>query len=76
MGLKQARKVVPMTDYCAFSNDHKCVKWSDYEITRIELEEADELCHGNWIEIQNQREYIELLQKTLKQNGIDIPSEY
>ena len=65
-----------MTDYCAFSNDHKCIKWSDYELVRIELEEADELCHGNWIEIQNQREYIELLQKTLKQNGIDIPSEY
>ena len=22
---------------------------TDYEITRHELEEADELCHGNWI---------------------------
>lgn len=64
-----------MTDYCAFSKDHKCIKWTDYEITRFELEEADELCHGNWIEIQQQREYIDLLEKTLKENGIDIPSE-
>lgn len=71
-----ARKAVPMTDYCAFSKDHKCIKWSDYELTRFELEEADELCHGNWIEIQRQREYIELLQKTLEQNGINIPPEY
>lgn len=47
MGLKQARKAVPMTEYCAFSKDHKCIKWSDYELTRFELEEADELCHGN-----------------------------
>ena len=49
-----------MTDYCAFSKDHKCIKWSDYEIAQLELEEADQLCHGNWIEIQHQREYIEL----------------
>ncbi len=39
-------KELPMTDYCAFSKDHKCVKFTDYEITRHELEEADELCHG------------------------------
>lgn len=70
------RKVVPMTDYCAFSKNHKCIQWTDYEITRYELEEANELCHSNWIEIQHQREYINLLQKTLKQHGFDIPSEY
>lgn len=41
-----------MEDYCAFSKDHKCLKWEDYELTRHELEEADRLCHGNWIKIQ------------------------
>lgn len=61
-----ARKVMPMTDYCAFSKYHKCIQWTDYEITRYELEEANELCHGNWIEIQHQREYINLLQETLR----------
>lgn len=65
-----------MTDYCAFSKDHKCIKWSDYELTRYELEEADELCHGNWIENQHQREYIDLLQKALREHGIDVPAEY
>lgn len=77
MVLRQpARKAVPMTDYCAFSKDHKCIQWTDYEITRHELEEANELCHGNWIEIEHQREYIDLLQEILRQNGIDIPPEY
>lgn len=41
-----------MNDYCAFSKSHKCLKWTDYELTRYELEEADELCHCNQIEIQ------------------------
>lgn len=45
-----------MEDYCAFSKDHKCLKWEDYELTRHELEEADRLCHGNWIEIQSKRQ--------------------
>ena len=64
-----------MTDYCAFSKDHKCIKWADYELTRTELEEANELCHSNWIEIQHLWDYIELLQATLKENGIEVPLE-
>lgn len=70
------RKEAAMRDYCAFSKDHSCIKWLDYEITREQLEEADELCHGNWIEIQHMREYIDLLQATLRENGIEVPREY
>ena len=62
-----------MEDYCAFSKDHKCIKWVDYEITRVALEEADTLCHGNWIEIQNLYQYIDKLHGLLKENGIEIP---
>ena len=62
-----------MNDYCAFSKNHKCLKWTDYQITRHELEEADELCHGNWIEIQKLNDYIEVLTNLLKENGIDYP---
>lgn len=64
-----------MNNYCAFSNDHKCVKWTDYQLTRHELEEAEELCHGNWLEIQRKTEYIQLLQTLLDQNNIPYPSE-
>ncbi|WP_044974683.1 mobility-associated LCxxNW protein [Ruminococcus sp. HUN007] len=62
-----------MNDYCAFSKNHKCLKWIDYQITRHELEEADELCHGNWIEIHKLYDYIEVLTNLLKENGIDYP---
>lgn len=65
-----------MRDYCAFSKNHTCLKWIDYEITRKQLEEADELCHGNWIEIQHMREYIDQLQALLRENGIEVPIEY
>ncbi len=47
-----------MTEYCAANKTHKCIKWQDYEMTFHELEEADELCHGIWIEIQKSHKYI------------------
>lgn len=64
-----------MSNYCAFSQDHRCIKWMDYEILRNELEEADELCHGNWLEIQRQCEYIDRLERLLKEHGIPLPQE-
>ena len=62
-----------MNDQCAFSKNHKCLKWTDYELTRYELEEADELCHCNQIEIQKLNDYIELLQSLLDKNEIEYP---
>jgi hypothetical protein len=62
-----------MDNYCAFSKDHKCLKWEDYQLTRHELEEADVLCHGNWIEIQRLRDYIDKLIEILDKNKLDYP---
>ena len=76
MALKLPRKELQMNDYCAFSKNKKCIKWEDYQLTRHELEEADELCHGNWIEIQHLRDYIDQLQRLLTEHGIEIPPEY
>lgn len=64
-----------MTDYCAFSKDHRCIKYADYELTRFELEEADQLCHGNWFEIQHLQDRINLLEQLLKDADIEIPLE-
>ena len=52
-----------------------CLKWLDYVITRQELEEADSLCHGNWIEIQRKNQYIQTLQEILDSNHISYPDE-
>ena len=35
-----------MENYCAFSKNHKCLNWTDYELTRYELEEAGSLCQA------------------------------
>ena len=42
-----------MKNHCAFSKNHSCPLWTDYELTCYELEEANSLCHGNWIEIES-----------------------
>ena len=62
-----------MENYCAFSKNHTCMKWIDYQLTRHELEEADALCHGNWIEIQRPYRRIDTLESLLREAGIDIP---
>ena len=64
-----------MNNYCAFSQNHECLKWMDYILTRQELEEADELCHGNWVEIQKLQERIIVLEKLLQEAGIEIPDK-
>ena len=65
-----------MENYCAFSKNHKCILFTDYEITRNELEECHTLCHGNWLEIERQYKYIQLLKKLLSENNISCPEEY
>lgn len=65
-----------MDNYCAFSKDHKCILFTDYEVTRIELEECHTLCHGNWIEIEHKYKYIQTLKSLLSENSIPFPEEY
>ena len=64
-----------MENYCAFSKNHKCLNWTDYELTRYELEEAGCLYQANWIEIERKNEYIQLLQALLNDHGIPYPVE-
>ena len=37
-----------MKNHCAFSKNHSCPLWTDYELTCYELEEANSLCHGGY----------------------------
>lgn len=57
-------------------NPSQAPLWTDYELTCYELEEANSLCHGNWIEIERQYKYIQTLQKILSDNDIPYPNEY
>lgn len=64
-----------MNNYCAFSKEHNCLKWTDYELTRYELKEADDLCHSNWNEIQHLQDRVDQLEQLLLNSGIEIPPE-
>ena len=65
-----------MNNYCSFSKDHHCIKWQDYVSARLELEECDELCHGNWIEIESLQRQVDFLKKLLEENSIVLPDDY
>ena len=60
----------------ASENSRSKTEWRPLGIVNCKLEEADELCHDNWIEIQHLREYIDRLQALLTEHGIAIPDEY
>ena len=62
-----------MSDRCPLSQKQICPNWIDYEVTKCELEEADELCQLNWQEIQKLKNYISELQFILSTNEIAYP---
>lgn len=62
-----------MSTHCPLSKKHVCPNWIEYEVTKCELEEADELRQFNWQEIQELKDYINELQFMLRKNGISYP---
>lgn len=42
----------------------------DYVLARLELEECDELCHGNWIEIKSLQRQVDFLKKLLEKTAL------
>ena len=65
-----------MKNHCAFSKNHSCPLWTDYELTCYELEEANSLCHGNWIEIQHLQDRVDQLEQLLRLAGVEVPPEF
>lgn len=50
-------------------------EWTDYQVTRYELEEADELCHCNQLGLTSLRKRVAQLEQLLVDHGISIPDE-
>ncbi|MCD8336906.1 MAG: mobility-associated LCxxNW protein [Lachnospiraceae bacterium] len=61
---------------CPCSHARLCDIWTEFQISRISLEEYDELLHGNWLEITRLRNYTRYLRKLLKSNSIEHDDEY
>lgn len=64
-----------MNTYCQYSNNQQCKIWTDYEVLRYEIEDAAELSHENWNELQRKEQYIQTLQKILDDFNIEYPAE-
>ena len=60
---------------CQFETGRCCDIWIDYQVTLNSLEEASELAHQNWIEIQNQYDRICQLEKYIRDLGLPLPEE-
>ena len=65
-----------MNKTCPFIEKHYCDIWLDYDITKDELELANELLHSNWIEITNLYDRIDRLEKYIKSIGGTVPTDY
>ena len=61
-----------MINECPFNNN-KCALWIDYQVAQVALQDAEELCSSNWIEISYLLDRVKLLESLLNENGINIP---
>ena len=61
---------------CPYDEKSICDLWIDYQITAAALDEAEELCHGNWKEIVALRDRIDLLESILDEARVDYPPSY
>ena len=55
---------------------HDTCDYMHYVSARLELEECDELCHGNWSEVESLQRQIDFLKKLLEENSIVLPGNY
>lgn len=58
---------------CPFNSHNRCEIWTDYQVTRVALQEAEELCSSNWKEISYLLDRVKLLEALLNEAGIEIP---
>ncbi len=62
-----------MRKQCLYNNSRYCDIWTDYQIALASLEEAEELSHQNWIEIQYLHNRIYQLEAFIRLNGLSLP---
>ena len=65
-----------MSKQCPFIDNQYCDIWLDYDITKDELKQANELLHSNWKEITYLYDRIDQLEKYIKSIGGTVPSEF
>lgn len=64
-----------MRKECHCTVNHNCEIWIDYQVALFSLEEAEELSHLNWIEIQHLHDRVCQLEKYIRDQGLTLPEE-
>ena len=64
-----------MKDKCPLREGGRCNVWIDNQVLKASLKEAEELADSNWKEIQWLYDRIHLLETTLRNAGLAIPTE-
>ena len=64
-----------MRKECLCNNHRYCDVWTDYQVALYSLEEAAELSHENWIEIQSLYDRIHQLEAYIRSHELQLPEE-
>ena len=62
-----------MMKECPFNSRNRCEIWTDYQVVRVALQVAEELCSSNWEEISYLLDRVKLLETLLNEAGVEIP---
>lgn len=60
---------------CQCTVNRNCEIWLDYRVALLSLEEAAELSHQNWLEIQHLHDRVCQLEKYIRDHGLTLPEE-
>lgn len=60
---------------CQCDKNHSCDIWMDYQVSLHSLQEAEELSHQNWLEIQHLHNRIWQLEALIRVACLPVPEE-
>lgn len=60
---------------CQCDKNHYCDIWMDYQVSLHSLQEAEELSHQNWREIQRLHDRVCQLEAFIQAEGLPLPEE-
>lgn len=60
---------------CQCDKKHYCDVWMDYQVSLHSLQEAEEVSHQNWLEIQHLHDRICQLETLIRADGLPLPEE-
>ena len=64
-----------MYEKCRCNKNCYCEVWIDYQVALNSLQEAEELAHQNWLEIQHLYDRVSQLESFIRKQGLSLPEK-